>query len=442
LFDAGAPPVLVLTSANRSSEPIAYEDADAFERLQGIADAFLVGERPIARRLDDSVARASAHGSVILRRSRGYAPGAVAVMPPGPPVLAVGGDLKNAITLVVEGQAFVGQHIGDLDQAQCVRAFHETIDDLMSMYELDWDDVIVAHDSHPEYASTRSARSLPGRDTRAIQHHRAHIASVLAENVAWNTRVLGIACDGTGYGDDASIWGGELFVGSVREGFDRVGHLRTATLPGGDAAARFPVQAAAGFLTELEVRAEVCAAPFEFPKRFLDAVRLIERGVRAFKTTSIGRLFDAAAALTGFTRAQAYEGQAAIWLEQRARRSGPVEPYPFPFADGELDFRPLLNALIEDRSSGRLDSEIARAFHQGVARGLVDAAASLCQLHGLDTVVLSGGVFQNVLLLENVSEALSLTGIRLWTNRNVPPNDGGLSLGQAAIAVLNTPRRT
>jgi hydrogenase maturation protein HypF len=434
LFGAGAPSVLVLTSANRSSEPIAYEDEDAFERLNGLADAFLVGERPIARRVDDSVARAAAEGPVILRRARGYAPGAVAIVPTDRPVLAVGGDLKNAITLVVDRQAFVGQHIGDLDQAQCLQAFRETVDDLTSMYKVDWDELLVAHDTHPEYASTLAALSLPGCGTRAVQHHRAHIASVIAERAAWDSRVLGIAFDGTGYGDDGTIWGGELFVGNVSEGFDRVGHLRPAALAGGDAAARYPVQAAAGFLAQLEGVPDLCAAPFHFPKRYLDALQLVARGVRAFTTTSVGRLFDAAAALAGFNRSTTYEGQAAIWLEHRARKARPAEAYPFPFDGEQLDFRPLLAALIDDRRRGRDACAIARAFHRGMARGLVDAAAQVCAAHGLDTVVMSGGVFQNELLLDDVRNALAGAGLRLWTNRQVPPNDGGLSLGQAALA--------
>lgn len=436
LFVAGAPGALVLTSANRSSEPIAYEDDDARERLEGLADAFLVGDRPIARRVDDSVARVGACGPVILRRARGYAPGAVAVIPIDRPVLAVGGDLKNTVTLVVEGQAFVGQHIGDLDDAQCLRAFRETIADLTSMYEIDWDELLVVHDAHPEYASTLAALAFPARETVAVQHHRAHIASVVAERGAWDTRVLGVAFDGTGYGDDGAIWGGELFAGSVRNGFERVAHLRRAALPGGDAAAKHPVQAAAGFLVQLEGLPDLCAAPFDFPRRYVDAVRLVERGVRTFATTSMGRLFDAAAALVGFIREVTFEGQAAIWLEQRARRATPVEAYPFPFDGEELDFRPLLAAVIEDRQRGRDQGEIARAFQRGVARGLVDAATSLCGTHALDTVVLSGGVFQNELLLRDASDALGLSGLQLWTNHEVPPNDGGLSLGQAAMAAL------
>jgi len=208
LFAAGAPAVLVMTSANRSEEPIAYEDADALARLTGIADDFLIGERPIARRVDDSVVRVGLDGPVILRRSRGYAPGAVARLPTARPVLALGADLKNAVTLVVEGQAFVSQHIGDLDQAAAFRAFQETVADLCRMYDVALERLLVVHDRHPEYRSTQYAAELPAEERRAVQHHRAHIASVLAERAALTTPVVGFAGDGTGYGDDGTIWGG------------------------------------------------------------------------------------------------------------------------------------------------------------------------------------------------------------------------------------------
>ncbi len=373
LFEAGAPDVLVMTSANRSSEPIAYEDADALERLSGIADAFLIGERPIARRVDDSVTRAGVFGSTILRRARGYAPGAVSILPTKRPLLAVGADLKNTITLVVNGQAFVSQHIGDLDHYQALRAFEQTVQDLISMYDVSWDDLVVAHDCHPQYASALHAMALPCANKYAVQHHRAHIASVLAERGAWDEKIVGVSLDGTGYGDDGAIWGGELFVGSVRRGFERVAHLRQAALPGGDAAARYPVQAAAGFLAQLEELPDLIAAPFCFGSRYQAARQLIEREVRTFATTSVGRLFDAAAALLGFVRETTYEGQAAIWVEQIAGGASNEDAYPFPFADHELDFRPLLSSVIQDRKRNRATAEIARAFQRGVAQGLFGA---------------------------------------------------------------------
>ncbi|MGA9039254.1 MAG: carbamoyltransferase HypF [Terriglobales bacterium] len=436
LFAAGAPEILVTTSANRSSEPIAYQDKDAIERLSGIADSFLIGQRPIARRVDDSVARVGAFGPAILRRARGYAPGAVAALPAERPILALGADLKNTITLVVDGQAFVSQHIGDLDHYQSLRAFHQTIEDLVSMYEVRWDELLLVHDLHPQYLSTSHAATLGAGQCNAVQHHRAHVASVLAEHGEWTKRVAGVSFDGTGYGDDGSIWGGEIFVGSVQDGFERVAHLRRAVLAGGDAAAHHPVQAAAGFLTQVDGLPDMLSAPFDFPARFSDAMELVRKEVRTFTTTSVGRLFDTAAAILGFTRQVTFEGQAAIWVEQLARSAPLTEPYSLPFVGGELDFRPLLRAMAQDRVRGRDVRQIARSFQLGIAHGLRDALNVISRSHGLDTVVLSGGVFQNELLLEDLKSLLCDGSLQTLTNHAVPANDGGISLGQAALAAF------
>jgi hydrogenase maturation protein HypF len=442
LFNASAPEILVMTSANRSSEPIAYRDADALQQLSGIADAFLIGERPIARRVDDSVVRAGVFGSAILRRARGYAPSAAARLPVSRPILAVGADLKNSVTLVVDGQAFVSQHIGDLDHYQSFCAFRETIQDLLAMYEIDASELLVVHDAHPQYLSSIHAAGLAASEKVAVQHHRAHIASALAERGAWDQRVLGVSFDGTGYGDDGTIWGGEIFVGSIREGFIRVGHLRSSTLPGGDAAASFPVQAAAGFLSQLSDVPDFTALPFAFSSRYRDALKLVNTKVRSFATTSMGRLFDAAAALLGFTREITFEGQAAMWLEHLASQTPANDAYPFPFIANELDFRPLLKAVICDRQRGRDACEIARAFQRGIAAGLRDAVAALSRAHGIDTVVLSGGVFQNELLMRDVKNLLQPERLSIWTNHIVPTNDGGISLGQAALAAFAHPSRS
>jgi hydrogenase maturation protein HypF len=304
------------------------------------------------------------------------------------------------------------------------------------MYEVSWDHLLVVHDAHPEYASTAHALGLPAAAKLGVQHHRAHLASVLAERGAWAKQVLGVSFDGAGYGDDGTIWGGEIFAGSLAEGFERVAHLRPAALPGGDAAAHYPVQAAAGFLSQVERLPDLYAPPFQFPERYRQSLELVRKNLRTFTTTSIGRLFDAAAALLGFTRELTFEGQGAMWLEHLARTSSPTEPYPFPLEGQELDFRPLLEAMMRDRLQGRGMREIARAFQRGMAEGLSEAVKKLCRACQLATVVLSGGVFQNRLLLDDLKALLGNEALEIWTNSAVPPNDGGLSLGQAAMAAL------
>lgn len=439
LFEAGAPEAIVLTSANRSNEPIAYRDDDAFERLGGLTDLFLVGERPIARRIDDSVVRDGVLGPVVLRRSRGYAPAAVARLPSARPLLAMGADLKNSVTLVVDGEAFVSQYIGDLGQYEALAACRETVADLLEMYEIDPAELLVVHDLHPQYRATRHALEIGAAKLCAVQHHRAHVASVLAERGELERRVVGISFDGTGYGDDGTIWGGELFVGSVAAGFERRAHLRPAGLAGGDAAARHPVQAAVGFLDQLDDLPDLSAPPFELPQRYGEARRLLSGAVRGFETTSIGRLFDSVAALLGFTREISFEGQAAIWLEHLARGAdeAALDPLPMPFAAGELDFRPTLVAVIDARLGGREPAAIARAFHAGLAAATARVAIALCREDELDRVVLSGGVFQNQLLSAELAARLRNAGLEPWTNQQVPPNDGGVSLGQAALAVYD-----
>ena len=431
LFAAGAPSALVLTSANRSSEPLVYEDDDARAQLAQIADAFLIGEREIARRLDDSVVRVAAGAPATLRRARGFAPAVVATLPATRPILALGGDLKNAIALVVEGQVFASQHIGDLEHRSARDAFETTVRDLCAMYAVDPAQTLVAVDAHPEYVSSGLGRELAA-NVWPVQHHRAHVASVLAERGALRTRVVGVAFDGTGYGDDGTIWGGEIFIGSATSGLERVAHLRRAPLPGGDAAARFPLQAAAGYLSGLDGLPDLAAAPFAFGERYVAARNLVERDVRCFATSSMGRLFDVVAALVGFTRPMSFEGQAAMWLEQLAAGAATCEAYPFPLVASELDHRPLLAAIVTDRVRGRDPAAIARSFHEAVADAVVRASA----LGESSPVVCSGGVFQNRLLVELVGRRL---GPRAWFNRSVPANDGGLALGQATLAAFDAP---
>ncbi|MED0715020.1 carbamoyltransferase HypF [Aeribacillus composti] len=433
LFHFDAPEVLVMTSANRSSEPIIYDDEEAIKALEGIADAWLIGERPIARRVDDSVVRVSPFGPSVLRRARGYAPLPAAQLPSDRPVLAVGADLKNTITLVVNGQAIMSQHLGDLIKYEAYMSFEQTVHDLLSMYDVRLQETIVAYDLHPDYQSTTFAHNLEAYQHIGIQHHRAHVASVLAERNALDKRVIGVAFDGTGFGDDGAIWGGELFVGSAAEGLKRRGHLRYAMLPGGDAAARMPLQALAGFFVDDPKWAINVGKQLSFPERFFTAVKMVEKQLRTFPTTSVGRLFDAAAALLGFTGPISFEGQAAIWLEHLARTAPLEKVYSFPWNGKELDYRPFLKEMAEDRLKGKDAAVIARAFHRSVAEGIFRSVRSLGAAYEIDTVVLSGGVFQNSLLLADLKELFYESDMHIWIGEEIPPNDGGISLGQAAL---------
>jgi hydrogenase maturation protein HypF len=438
LFDGGAPDLLVMTSANRSSEPIAYRDEEALERLVGMADAFLIGERAIARRVDDSVAQVVAGAVAIGRRARGYAPAPVLRSERFErPLLALGAELKSSVALAVGGSAYVSQHLGDLGDLESFTAFQETVYDLCAMYRVDPRRVRLVHDLHPAYPSSRFAEQLGG-ERIAVQHHAAHVASVLAERGAWGTPVLGFAFDGAGLGDDGAVWGGEVFHGSLDGGLRRVAHLRPAALPGGDAAARTPVQAAVGWVAALcdDPLYRLLAPPFAFPPaRVAVARRLVATGVNAPATTSVGRLFDTVAALLGFHGTMSFEGQAAIGLETLAWRVPEAEPYPWPFDGTHWDHAPLLAAVMDDVEAGVAGERIARRFHEALAQGVLEAAVALAPAHPFERVVLSGGVFQNRLLVERVVARLATQDIGSWRNGAVPANDGGISLGQLALAV-------
>ena len=432
LFAAGAPPALVMTSGNRSSEPIAYRDDDARMRLADIADAVLVGERPIARRADDSVAQSGPLGPAILRRSRGYAPAVVARLPATRPILALGADLKNTVTLVVDGRAIVSPHIGDLDHVDCFDSFAEAIDDLLAMYRLRAADVLVAHDLHPQYRSTQHAAGIAAERV-AVQHHHAHIASVLAEHGIFEEPVLGLALDGTGYGLDGTIWGCEFVAGSLRSSFERVGHLAPYALPGGDSAARFPALCAVGITDGLALP-PLDEPPFSFPSEALLGRALLARKIATHTSTSAGRLFDAVAALCGFTGRVTFEGQAAMWLENLAERCPSDREYAPEIDNGLVETRGLLEAIAADRVAGADVAAIARAFHLGFARALGELTNGIARERGVRTVALSGGVWQNRLLFARVARRLRELDLNVISNRNVPVNDGGISLGQAALA--------
>ncbi|WP_307796915.1 carbamoyltransferase HypF [Actinomadura barringtoniae] len=406
----------VLTSGNVSDEPIAYRDDDARERLAGIADAFLTHDRPIHVRTDDSVMRVFRGRPLPVRRSRGYAPQPVPIAQ-GPAILACGAELKNTFCLTKQGRAFVSHHIGDLENYETLRAFEEGIGHFRRLFDIN--PQVVAYDLHPEYLSTKYAleQDIPGI---GVQHHHAHIASCLADNEATGP-VTGIAFDGTGYGTDGTLWGGEFLIADLT-GFRRVGHLEPVPMPGGAAAIREPWRMAAAY-----------GARIDHPD-YETVARMAERRVKAPLTSSMGRLFDAVAALLGIRDRINYEGQAAIELEQHAdpREGGSYEP---EFRDAEsggfvVAGRSLIEAVAADLRAGAATPIVAARFHNAIATLIVEGARRA----GCSVVALSGGVFQNMLLLERAVTGLEAAGFTVLTHHRVPPNDGGISLGQAAVA--------
>ena len=436
LIEAVGRPI-VLTSGNVSDEPIAYRDEDALDRLAGIADAFLTHDRAIHIRTDDSVARAFRGRPMPLRRSRGYVPEPVAVPGGFPrPVLACGAELKNTFCLAKDRHAFVSHHIGDLENVETLRSFTEGIEHVRRLFDVD--PRVVAYDLHPEYLSTKYALDLEDVDLVGVQHHHAHIASCLADN-GWppdSGRVIGVAFDGTGYGADGTLWGGEFLIADYAD-FGRAGHLAPVPLPGGQAAIRQPWRMAAAYLEAAGLDAEHLDVARRHSGQWPAVVAMARKGLNAPLTSSAGRLFDAVAALLGVRDAINYEGQAAIELEQRA---DPAERGAYRAGiDGEAPFRvhgaDLIRAAAADLAAGGVPpAVIAARFHNGVAAAVEAACLRLRERHGLTAVALSGGVFQNLLLLNQVVTRLESREFTVLTHSRVPCNDGGISLGQAVIA--------
>jgi len=426
---------MVLTSGNVSDEPIAYDDADALARLGGIADAFLTHDRAIHIRTDDSVARVFRGRPTLIRRSRGYVPEPVTVDDEFPrAVLACGAELKNTFCLAKGRHAFVSHHIGDLENAETLRSFTEGIEHFRRLFDID--PQVVAHDLHPEYLSTKYALDLDGVDLQGVQHHHAHIASCLADNRAAGP-VIGVAFDGTGYGPDGTIWGGEFLVADLAA-FERGGHLAPVPMPGGAAAIRQPWRMAAAYLD-----AAYSGAPPDGlgvvqrnEAHWGAVVAMARRGINSPVTSSAGRLFDAVAALLGVRDVINYEGQAAVELEQLAdpgeggSYQARVEDQT-PFGISGCD---LVRAAAEDIAAGVPREIVAARFHNGVAALIETGCLLLRERHGLATVALSGGVFQNLLLLHATVARLEARGFRVLVHSRVPCNDGGISLGQAVVA--------
>lgn len=442
--DEPGPPVLVMTSGNLSGEPIAFSDDDAFGRLDRLADGWLWHNREILTPCDDSVVRVFDGAELPIRRSRGYSPLPVALPVSVPPTLAVGADLKNTLAVAEGGYGWLSQHLGDMDDLATLSAFDSTRLHLETLTGIEPEVVVV--DAHPGYRSAAWAgRNAGTRPIRPVQHHHAHIAAVLAEHGETGP-VIGVAYDGTGYGPDGAVWGGEILVADLT-GYRRMAHLRYAPLPGGDLAARRPWRALMGYAsldgslhTVIEpVTAQVAPAELALVERQL-AARL-----NAPLASSMGRLFDAAAAVLGLREVAGYEGQAAMELEALADGRTASE-YPMPLEDEPdgtfvLDPLPMLVRLGLRRKRGGDLGDLAADFHASIARGTELAVRRVAEQAGLRTVVLGGGVFQNARLLTSLRTRLERCRFRVLTARDLPPNDGAVSYGQAAIAAAQLARR-
>ena len=447
---SGAGRVLVMTSGNLSDEPIAYADDDAAQRLSPIAGAVVSHNRPIHIRCDDSVTRSFRGEEYPLRRSRGYAPEPLLVAEAFPaPVLATGAELKHTFCLGSGTRAFLSHHIGDLENWETMRSFIEGVAHFCRIFQIRPE--VIAYDLHPEYLASKWAIDqaggqiapppgidLEGCELVGVQHHHAHIASCLADNGVAGP-VIGLALDGTGWGTDGTIWGGEILVAGLGE-FRRAGHLRAVPLPGGAAAIREPWRTAASYLREaFGPGAAGLDLGFvrEYSARWGPVLDLAAKAINAPMTSSAGRLFDAAAAVAGLRGRVNYEGQAAIELEQAAD-PGETGAYPCPVASTEgvhvIDGVALIAALADDLATGAERATAAAWFHNGLAAALVEACRREREATGLGQVALSGGTFQNLLLLERVTAGLEAGGFTVLRHRRVPANDGGISLGQAVVA--------
>lgn len=438
---------LVMTSGNRSDEPIAYRE-DAVDKLSGIADLFLTHDRTIHVRCDDSVTRVVDGIELPVRRSRGYAPRPIDLPLVCPrPVLAVGGQLKVTFALGRGRQAFLSHHMGDLDHYDAYRAFEEDIGLFQQLFAVT--PQCLAHDLHPDYVTSRYAReraASEGIPLLAVQHHHAHMASCMAENGLAGP-VIGVTFDGTGYGTDGAVWGGEFLVGGYRE-FRRSAHLRYVGMPGGDRAIREPWRMAVAHLADAGMDFTTLGARI-LPADIKLLTRMLERRFNTPLTSSVGRLFDAVAVLAGVRDRVSYEGQAAVELEWLATGIPPDGAYPFDLtssrtaraADAPLviDTRPLIRAVAADAARGVGADLIARRFHSTVVDLIAVVCGRLRESTGIEVVVLSGGVFLNAILTSEVDTRLALDGFRVYRHRLVPPNDGGLSLGQLAVGAASPP---
>ena len=433
--DTPGPRALVLTSGNLSDEPIAFTDEDARSRLAGQADAFLTHDRPIHLPVDDSVVRVVDGTPTVLRRSRGYAPLPVRLTRAVRPVLAVGGDLKAAVCLAAGTNAWPGPHVGEAGSVEGAAALERSAHHLVDLLRVRPE--VVACDAHPGYASVRLAERLAAHwdvPLIRVQHHHAHVASALAEQRV-DSPAIGVALDGTGYGCDGTTWGGELLVVHPAGTARRVGHLRAVLLPGGDAAVRRPARSALAHLHAAGVRWAPDLAPVaDCTGVELGVVRRqLETGFGCTATSSVGRLFDAVAALCGVRQDVTYEAQAALELEALSRREEPAR-YPFDIAGGVFDAAPVVRAVVADLRAGVAPGVVGARFTASLAAAVVEVVAAVARAEQLDVVALSGGCFANTALLRTTRSGLAAHGLRVVTHQHLPCGDGGLSLGQAVVA--------
>ena len=428
-------PALVMTSGNLSEEPIVISNEEALAQLDNIADWFLLHNRDIAMRVDDSVVRTFEGSQRVLRRSRGFVPQAIDLNISMREVLAFGGELKNTFCLTKGRYAILSQHIGDLENYETQRFFEETLASMKHLFKVE--PGAVAYDLHPGYMSTRMALASNIERKIGVQHHHAHIASCMAENHL-RGKVIGVALDGTGFGSDGRIWGGEFLVADLA-GFKRRAHLRNVLLPGGNAAVRQPWRMALSYLRDTfgEQMPPGLDCFRGIAEKQLELVdRMVAQRLQTVETSSAGRLFDAVAALVGLGAEVTFEGQAAIALEAAAA-NGIDERYGFEIQEGEpavLDFRPMIAAIVRDLASGKRTGEISALFHNTLCAAIVETCCRIRESDGLHRICLSGGTFQNFYLLGRIVAELRSRGFGVFLHAMVPANDGGIALGQAVIA--------
>lgn len=419
---------LIATSANMTDEPIVKDDEDAFNRLSGIADFILTHNRQIVRRCDDSVVKIMAERQVLIRRSRGFSPLPVIIpFKLNMPILAVGAYMNNTIAVGIDNKVYLSQHIGDLDTPLAMGFFEETIDDMLKIFDIK--PAVVVSDLHPGYYSTRYGERLFPQRLIKVQHHYSHILSCMVENgISGNEEVIGFAFDGTGYGIDKSIWGGEVMIVSYK-GFKRLYHLKSYRLPGGEKAIKEPFRTALSLL--YETYGDDIPDLLPFKKEVLSfIIQMLKKGVNSPLTTSMGRLFDGVASIIGLRHMASYHAQSAIELEQIALKSNTEDVYPFDIVDEDIDWMRMIRCIVEDIQSGMDITIIAKKFHNTIADIIINISERVYKQIGIRKVALSGGVFQNTILTELAYYRLKEKGFIPLIHQAVPPNDGGISVGQ------------